>query len=176
MRYHSIIVHRCKSVVRQVAGVSAIDISTRLICAAVLLLCLGLTLGCGTDSKQAAKTKGDSTKTRIPLSQLEDMFAQMAKQSTLSPHGPMLWGYFFTDVDKSKLERARDKLVALGYRFVDLHVDKAGIHWLHVERVEAHSPESLHKRNSEFYDLADEYNLGTYDGMDVGPVVNQTAK
>jgi hypothetical protein len=35
--------------------------------------------------------------------------------------------------------------------------------------VEAHSPDTLHKRNKELYQLADKFDA-EYDGMDVGPV------
>jgi hypothetical protein len=41
---------------------------------------------------------------------------------------------------------------------------------LHVERVEAHTPQTLFARNAEFYLLADEFEVESYDGMDVGPV------
>ena len=42
--------------------------------------------------------------------------------------------------------------------------------FLHVEKEEAHSPGSLHARNAEFYALAEEHDLLSYDGMDVGPI------
>jgi hypothetical protein len=41
---------------------------------------------------------------------------------------------------------------------------------LHVERIEAHSPQTLLARNEMLYDLANQLELNSYDGMDVGPV------
>ena len=42
--------------------------------------------------------------------------------------------------------------------------------WLHIERVEAHSPKTLDARNDELYLFAHEFGLDSYDGMDIGPV------
>lgn len=41
---------------------------------------------------------------------------------------------------------------------------------LHVEKEEAHSPESLHERNAQLDALAALHGLDSYDGMDVGPL------
>jgi hypothetical protein len=82
----------------------------------------------------------------------------------------MLWGYFFTDSSEEKLKKAAGYLVALGYRFVDIHeASDEGMQVLHVERVENHSPESLFALNAELYRVAELYGLKSYDGMDVGP-------
>ena len=43
--------------------------------------------------------------------------------------------------------------------------------WLHVEKVETHSPDSLDDRNQEFCRMADAYHVN-YDGMDVGPALS----
>ena len=85
----------------------------------------------------------------------------------------MLWGYFFTDRSAEKLERAATILVAQGYRLVKIREDEDGsTRWLHVERVEVHSPQSLFARNEALYKLADDLGLDCYDGMDVGPVAS----
>lgn len=86
-----------------------------------------------------------------------------------------LWGYFFTDHDESKLLEAAKKIETLGYRVVDLwqsdlDEDDPQLFWLHVEKKERHTVDSLHRRNQELYRLADEWGLESYDGMDVGPV------
>jgi Regulator of ribonuclease activity B len=41
--------------------------------------------------------------------------------------------------------------------------------WLHVEKVEIHTPETLDRQNMSFYEFADDHDLTSYDGMDVGP-------
>jgi hypothetical protein len=63
----------------------------------------------------------------------------------------------------------RPELERLGYRIVDVFPsDEGEIYFLHAERIETHSVDSLHQRNNELADLA--FSRGvTYDGMDVGP-------
>src|SRR5262245_44562354 len=47
---------------------------------------------------------------------------------------------------------------------------RKSISFLHVEKTETHSPESLNARNMEFYEFAYKHSLDSYDGMDVGPI------
>ena len=42
--------------------------------------------------------------------------------------------------------------------------------WLHVEKTEVHTPDSLHERNQALYRFAEEHGLDGYDGMDVGAI------
>jgi Regulator of ribonuclease activity B len=115
------------------------------------------------------------SKTMITLQQLNEMFAQIRANTTWDVGGEMLWGYFFTDPDPKKLELAAQHLIQKGFRFVSIHeTDEKDTHFLHVERVERHSPQTLHNRNTEFYRLAEEFDLASYDGMDVGPVQNNS--
>lgn len=107
----------------------------------------------------------------ITLEQIEEMFADLRDDSEWGIDGEMLWGYFFMDADPKKLERASQQLVKDGYVFVSIReTDDNSLHVLHVERVEKHSPQSLHARNAELYKLAKTFELYCYDGMDVGPV------
>jgi hypothetical protein len=107
----------------------------------------------------------------IELEKLEDMFSRMRANTNWNVDGPMLWGYFFTDRSTEKLEKAATHLTAQGYRLVEIREDEDGTtRWLHVERVEAHSPQSLFARNEALYALANHLELDCYDGMDVGPV------
>jgi len=106
----------------------------------------------------------------ITLQNLQDMFSNMRRETKWNVDGDLLWGYFFTDRDPKKLEIASKHLVTNGYRFVSIYeTDDKSTHFLHVECVERHTPESLHDRNRSFYRLADEFELESYDGMDVGP-------
>jgi hypothetical protein len=108
-------------------------------------------------------------KKMIPLSQLKEMFAKIRAETKWNIDGDMLWGYFFTDTDSKKLQPLVQHLTSRGYRIVSTEQREDGVYWLHVERVETHTPDSLHKLNQEFYRLASEYKLNSYDGMDVGP-------
>jgi len=65
-------------------------------------------------------------------------------------------------------------LTASGYRLVRIYpTDDRSTCVLHVERIEKHTPQTLHARNGEFEKLAAELGLESYDGMDVGPVLTK---
>ncbi|MEO8002749.1 MAG: ribonuclease E inhibitor RraB [Arenimonas sp.] len=121
-------------------------------------------------------SQASEPKSMITKDQLQEMFADMAQKTKWDMSKDMLWGYFFTDESKSELQSVVPLLTAQGYRFVDIYLsDKddpsdPDVWWLHVEKVETHSPGSLHKRNQELYRFAEEHALDSYDGMDVGPV------
>jgi hypothetical protein len=97
----------------------------------------------------------------IELEMLEAMFDNIAAGPKWDMKGPMLWGYFFTDASAQKLEIVAEVLLETGYRLVELFEAE--------ERVEIHSPQSLHERNAQLYELAERHGLRSYDGMDVGP-------
>jgi hypothetical protein len=112
---------------------------------------------------------------RIEKSVLEEMFAEIRASTSWPIDGDMLWGFFFTDTDRAKLERAGQDLERLGYRTVGILAPSADDDdretlYLHVERIETHTVETLHQRNTELYELAPTLGLSAYDGMDVGLV------
>jgi hypothetical protein len=112
---------------------------------------------------------------QIPKSQLQGMFDNIAAETKWNLDGDMLWGYFFTDADRTALERASEKLERQGYRYVDIFQPEdegrpLPYFFLHVEKVETHSVDSLYNRNTDLEAFAKENGLDTYDGMDVGPV------
>jgi len=113
----------------------------------------------------------------IELGQLEEMFDNIAATTDWDMSGPMLWGYFFTDRSRAKLEALVPTLQQSGCRFVDLFEPELdeGIEpyfFLHVESEEIHSPSSLQERNAGFEALANRYGIDSYDGMDVGPIIH----
>ncbi|WP_206606625.1 ribonuclease E inhibitor RraB [Steroidobacter cummioxidans] len=107
---------------------------------------------------------------------LVEMFESIGRDTKWDMSKPMLWGYFFTDAGRAKLEKAAPLLEKEGYRFVEIFIsDKEDpndpdLWWLHVEKVEVHTPDTLNKRNKGLYKFAADHQLGSYDGMDVGPV------
>jgi hypothetical protein len=112
---------------------------------------------------------------RIEKSVLEEMFTNIRTTTSWPIDGDMLWGYFFTDADQERLERAGRELESRGYRYVgilgpDEDDDDQDTLYLHVERIETHTVETLHVRNTELYELAATLGLASYDGMDVGLV------
>lgn len=112
----------------------------------------------------------------IYIEQLEEMFSNINENTDWNTSGNMLWGYFFTHSEPTKLEEAKEVLISKGYTFVDIYLSdkeepsEPDMFWLHVELIETHSPKSLDIRNDELYIFAHEFGLDSYDGMDIGPV------
>jgi hypothetical protein len=107
---------------------------------------------------------------------LVEMFENIEADTEWDMSKPMLWGYFFTDADRAKLEKVAPLLEKEGYRFVDIFLsdkeepNESDLWWLHVEKEEVHTPDTLHERNRILYEFAADHQLDSYDGMDVGPV------
>ncbi len=127
--------------------------------------------GTPSPSKKSRATMS-AGKNNISIEILEDLFAKLKSEPSIDLKKPLLWGYFFTDADRKLLESAKKALLSKGYHFNNIHKsdDDSKIWWLHVEKVEVHTVESLNKRNSELHDFAVKMGLASYDGMDVGPV------
>ena len=112
----------------------------------------------------------------ITLETLETMFENIEENPGWDTSSDLLWGYFFTHREPSKLEEAKAYLVSEGYHFVKIYLSdkedpkEPDKYWLHVEKNETHSPKSLDARNDVFYIYANEIGLDSYDGMDVGPI------
>jgi len=66
------------------------------------------------------------------------------------------------------------ELQAEDYEFVDVYLsdkddpDDEDMWWLHVQRVEVHTVDSLFARNERLTEFAAHHGLDSYDGMDVG--------
>ena len=107
--------------------------------------------------------------------ELEAMFANIAKDTKWDMSQNMCWGYFFTNQSRAKLDVAARDLARMGYRIVEVYLsdkqdsDPPALWWLHVERIETHSVESLLMRNIALTAFAKTHQLDSYDGMDVGP-------
>jgi hypothetical protein len=114
---------------------------------------------------------------KITIEQLDEMFNNITKHEQWDLSQPLLWGYYFTDGDPNKLELVIPKIQYMGYSIVNIFQAKkeddneADSFYLHVEKIEIHNSQSLNKTNDEFYILAHQNGLDSYDGMDVGPVV-----
>lgn len=106
---------------------------------------------------------------------IEDMFDGIRARGAWDLNGPLLWGFFFTDDNLERLEAAAQALVDDGYALVGIFQpqgdDGEDLDYLfmHVERVEHLTVDSLDRRNAELSQFAEQHGLRTYDGMDVGP-------
>ena len=81
---------------------------------------------------------------------------------------PLLYGYFFYDKDKIKLEKLKDELLNNNYKLVRLEKTEKRGFILHIEKVEIHSRASLMERENHLYKLSENFQVATYDGWDVG--------
>jgi hypothetical protein len=123
------------------------------------------------NARGRAKHIQQADKAVITLKQLEEMFAKMRAETNWDIDGEMLWGYFFTDPNRSKLDRLAGHLGRNGYHVLGIHdADDKSTQVLHVERIERHTPKTLHQRNTDLSKLAKQFGVESYDGMDVGPV------
>jgi hypothetical protein len=81
---------------------------------------------------------------------------------------------FFIDSDRSKLLPIAEHLANSDYEFVGTldpdESDETPIYYLRLDRIETHSPTSLHERNQLLYAVAAQFGVLNYDGMDVGAV------
>lgn len=101
------------------------------------------------------------------MSLIESIFDKIETQG-VDTKANLLYGYFFFDKDKSKLERLKNDLTAQGYRFVDIEKKGDGDFMLHVEKVEQHSRKTLYDRAQYLNNLVNKYGVSSYDGFDLG--------
>ncbi|MES0489468.1 MAG: ribonuclease E inhibitor RraB [Leptospirales bacterium] len=112
---------------------------------------------------------------RIFLNDLIEMFDNMSNQTGWNMTGPMLWGFFFSNKEEKPLVKVKERLESLGYKFIGIHPSskeenkEPDFYWLQMIKEEAHTPDSLDARNNELYAIANELEIDSYDGADVGP-------
>jgi tetratricopeptide (TPR) repeat protein len=111
-------------------------------------------------------------------SNINSIFDKMELQG-VDTKKPLLYGYFFYDRDKLKLEKLKDELVKDNYKLVRLELTEKQEFILHVEKIEIHSRASLLERENQLDKLSISFKVATYDGWDVGnadptkPLVSQ---
>ena len=111
----------------------------------------------------------------ITRDDLQEMFDSAKAGAKCNIDDVCLWGYFFTNHDRENLSAAAPVLERMGYRVVGFleptpDDDDQTQLFLHVEKEELHTVDSLDVRNQKLYRFADEFGLDSYDGMDVGPI------
>ena len=111
------------------------------------------------------------------LDGIREIFAEAKREDNWNTDEPLLYSFYFVDKDVDKLEKLGNKLDADGYDFVDIFElgdeetgESTGEYLLHIDKIEAHTPESLAQRNVEFQKLAGEFGIETYDGWEFGEV------
>lgn len=115
--------------------------------------------------------------TESQLKGIREIFETAEREDGWNLGGEMLYSFYFVDESVEKLNDLGEKLQADGYDFIDVFElgdeetdEPTGEFLLHIDKVETHTPESLAARNVEFQNLADEYEIETYDGWEFGEV------
>jgi regulator of RNase E activity RraB len=117
------------------------------------------------------------TTTESQLEGIREIFETARREDNWNTEEEMLYSFYFIDRDVDKLEKLGLELEKQGYDFVDIFElgdeeteESTGDYLLHIDKVETHTPESLAERNVEFQNLANEYEIASYDGWEFGEV------
>jgi hypothetical protein len=115
--------------------------------------------------------------TESQLEGIREIFETARREDDWKLEEEMLYSYFFVDKDVDKLETLGLDLEKRGFDFIDIFElgneetnEPTGEFLLHIDKIETHTPESLAERNVEFQQLADEYEIDSYDGWEFGEV------
>lgn len=115
--------------------------------------------------------------TESQIEGIKEIFETARTEDKWNLDEEMLYSYYFVDESVDKLEKLGLHLEKEGYDFIDVFElgdeeteEPTGEFLLHIDKKEIHTPESLAQRNVEFQNLADEYEIETYDGWEFGEV------
>lgn len=112
----------------------------------------------------------------IDKTAIKEAFDNIKKKGKWDTENELLYGYYFLDRSLDKLNSLGNEMTLFGYTLVDIfqadsnEKEESKMYYLHIEKVEIHSVNSLHERNMEFYEIAQNYGLHSYDGFDIGEV------
>ena len=81
--------------------------------------------------------------------------------------GPLKWGFYFVDSDKTKLQSVFDELKDNNYILEDIYLGEGDNWTLHASKIDILTAEKLHRRNLAFNELASHCEVALYDGWDV---------
>ena len=117
------------------------------------------------------------TNTESQLDGIREIFETARTEDGWNTEEEMLYSFYFIDRDVDKLEKLGLELEKQGYDFIDIFElgdeeteESTGDYLLHIDKIETHTPESLAARNVEFQNLANEYEIASYDGWEFGEV------
>ena len=116
----------------------------------------------------------DFTNKESQLESIREIFAEATKEDGWDMSQEMLYSYYFVDKDVEKLKNFADKLEddfdAIGIFEVleDENGKETGEYLLHLDKVEALTPEMVAERNVYFSTLAAEHGIESYDGWEFG--------
>jgi hypothetical protein len=101
------------------------------------------------------------------LRQIHSMFAQMKTSMGYDPTDKWIWGFFFCDSDKAKLEAVAAHMEQMGYTRFGYRCDRPPLYMLEMQKVEALTPHGLVDREKELKRLAKRLGVASYDGWEI---------
>jgi hypothetical protein len=117
------------------------------------------------------------TDTESQIEGIKKIFDDATREDNWNLSEPMLYSFYFVDKDPDKLEKLGEHLDKRDYDFIGIFElgdeeteESTGEYLLHIDRVETFTPESLAQTNVEFSKLAEEFEIGTYDGWEFGEI------
>lgn len=102
--------------------------------------------------------------------EIEDFFHDVQTTDNIDFSDDLSWGYYFSHFEKSKLEHIKTILLKQGYSFAEIIEEQDNRYYLHIEKIEKHTVDSLTKRDLELLGYANKFNIDSYDGFDVEAV------
>ncbi|MEI8234073.1 MAG: SseB family protein [Verrucomicrobiota bacterium] len=104
----------------------------------------------------------------IPLSQLQELFADLRQQTHGAIDAEQPWSYFFSAPTPEALEALSDALACHHFDGDEIQEDEeAERFFLELSRLETHTPESLFALNAELEAAAAKLEDVVYEGMDI---------
>ena len=106
------------------------------------------------------------------IENIKDIFSRM-KNDGWNTSCKLKWSYFFFDTNKESLNAIFEEIKERDYKLESLEKtdENDGIWKLQLSKIEAHTPETLHKRNEAMNRLAEQCNVNLYDGWDVEKIL-----
>ena len=101
------------------------------------------------------------------INNIDSIFKKIELQG-VNINTQLLYGYFFVDNDKKKLNTFKDKLIDSSFDFVSIEKLEDEFYLLHIEKIEIHSKKSLLNQITDFEKLAKTNNIQSFDGWDIG--------
>lgn len=102
------------------------------------------------------------------MSKVEEFYENTRSRKDIDVSKNLSWGYYFSSIDKGPLERVKELLLnEKGYSYAEIIKEEDSKYYLHIEKIEKHTINSLTQRDIELKNYAEEFNIESYDGFDV---------
>jgi len=108
------------------------------------------------------------------LLKIDDFFKHIENTNELDLTKDLSWGYYFSNSNKAGLEKMKNILLfEEDYSFAEIvKMQDDNKFYLHMEKIEKHTKDSLLERSRLLNNIAKKYNVDSYDGFDAEYYIN----